>query len=109
MLELSYLKEQGFKITQEEAHEFLSEVNAVKNGLNETGIIFPDNNEDSDIEVNASKGAKRGPKGKGDKAKDTEPSTINRAITQEDLDADPTLAGNGLKVGDLFDFPIVTA
>ena len=102
MLELSDLKEQGFILRPEEANDFLSEVNAVRNGLNETGIIYPDNNQASgDVSTDVPTGAKR-----GRKPNVVPPATENRVVTQADLDADPTLVEKGIKLGDNYDFPI---
>jgi hypothetical protein len=50
-----------------------------------------------------------GDDGKGDDSNDDEPKTENRAVTKEDLAADPELAKAGVKVGDMHDFVVAEA
>lgn len=48
-------------------------------------------------------------KGEGDDSNDDEPKTEKRAVTKEDLAADPELAKAGVKVGDMHDFVVAEA
>jgi hypothetical protein len=119
------IKKTGLRLTQSEAQRLATEFTNIAHGRNENGELFPK----ADEALKATGRADEKPeevksfvlkahhfakdktlKEQGYKVGDTFPraenTTIERTVTQEDLDSDEALKATGINVGDLHTFAV---